>query len=417
MSKKAGVPSAWDDDWELQADKVEAEEKKQPSATKPLSRSIRVGTGGPTDSSIAAAAEAAPQLTRAERLAKHEEENRRLWNSADNPEEFHFLTMGAAPGGGALLNTYSSGSSGPALLASASAFRPPMTLLSRKPAPRALMRRDPVTGIEQLMIHDDAAEAEAEAAAAAARNQETPDQIRQRLQRERDVKQRKYDEARAKIFGEPLPAGGGSSSNNNSNNNTLLPGLSLPSSRQSSPVPRSSTEISSSPHPQQPQQQQQQQQSNGQSVHHNNSYNGRGRGRGRGQSGSNRGDRAQYDNGSRRQFQPNQQQYSSNSPSQASTPTPQSPSQQADFSQSGSRVLYDPNYSPKPQRRHQNGGGQHRYQASGTGSASGSDASGSPFPSRTATPREEDFVVRAPRGPDGSGRGGFGFARRGLKSG
>ncbi|CAK7272295.1 hypothetical protein SEPCBS57363_005058 [Sporothrix epigloea] len=397
MSRNTGVPNAWDDDWELQADKAEAEEKKQPSAKSLLSRGTGAGTGG-----ILRTTEAASQLTRAERLAKHEEENRRIWNSADNPEEFHFLTMGAAPGGGALLNTHSTSSSGPALLASATAFRPQMTLLSRKPAPRALMRRDPVTGIEKLTLHDDAAEAEAEAAAAAARNQETPEQIRQRLQRERDAKQRKYDEARAKIFGEPLPSSSASSS-------IVSPGPSLPSSRQASPGPRSNTEAATSPQPQQ-------QQSGGQCTHYNN---GRGRGRGRGQGGIYRGDRSQYDNSSRRQYQTQQHSFPT-SPAQPSTPTPQSPSQLADVTFTASRALYDPNYSPKPQsqqRRQQNGGGQHRYQASGAGSASGSDASGSPFPSQTGTPREEDFVVRAPRGPDGSGRGGFGFTRRGLKSG
>ena len=351
-------------------------------------------------------------LSLSQRLLKSALSMSKSDSGSDNPEEFHFLTMGAAPGGGALLNTYSTGSSGPALLASATAFRPQMTLLSRKPAPRALMRRDPVTGIEKLMLHDDAAEAEAEAAAAAARNQETPEQIRQRLQRDRDAKQRKYDEARAKIFGEPLPSSGASS-------NIILPGPSLPSSRQASPGPCSNTGATTSPQPQQ----QQQQQSAGHCTLHNSNYNnGRGRGRGRGQGGNYRGDRTQHENNSRRQYQ-TQQQYFPTSTAQPSSPTPQSPSQQADFTNTTSRALYDPNYSPKPQsqqsqqRRQQNGGGQHRYQASGAGSTSGSDAPGSPFPSRTGTPREEDFVVRAPRGPDGSGRGGFGFTRRGLKSG
>ncbi len=32
---------------------------------------------------------------------------------------------------------------------------------------------------------------------------------------------------------------------------------------------------------------------------------------------------------------------------------------------------------------------------------------------RSTTPRQDEQPVRAPRGPDGSGRGGFGFSRRG----
>lgn len=64
-------------------------------------------------------------------------------------------------------------------------------------------------------------------------------------------------------------------------------------------------------------------------------------------------------------------------------------------SQSGTKELFDPDYSPKPgvtiQKR--NGGAR----------------------SGQSTPKTEDHVIRAPKGPDGSGRGGFGFANRGGK--
>ncbi len=52
---------------------------------------------------------------------------------------------------------------------------------------------------------------------------------------------------------------------------------------------------------------------------------------------------------------------------------------------SGSRELFDPNYTSKP---------------------------GFKQSSRSGTLREDDQVIRAPRGPDGNGRGGFNFARR-----
>ena len=67
-------------------------------------------------------------------------------------------------------------------------------------------------------------------------------------------------------------------------------------------------------------------------------------------------------------------------------------------SQSGTRELYDPNYTPKP--------------GSLTTPRRGQEASSL---GRSA-PREEQ-IIRAPRGPDGSGSGGFGFARRGGKEG
>jgi hypothetical protein len=57
MSKKHAVPDAWDDDWESQADKAE---------------------------SVAEVAKVEEQVkvTKAERLAKHAETNRKIWESA-----------------------------------------------------------------------------------------------------------------------------------------------------------------------------------------------------------------------------------------------------------------------------------------------------------------------------------------------
>jgi len=67
-------------------------------------------------------------------------------------------------------------------------------------------------------------------------------------------------------------------------------------------------------------------------------------------------------------------------------------------SQSATRELFDPNYTPKP--------GSVTLQKRGTETSSG----------RT-TPRGDEQIIRAPKGPDGSGRGGFGFANRGGKVG
>lgn len=67
--------------------------------------------------------------------------------------------------------------------------------------------------------------------------------------------------------------------------------------------------------------------------------------------------------------------------------------------QPSSGKLYDPNSSPRPD----------------TASRRGPDTEA---PARISTPKDETPVrapIRAPRGPDGSGRGGFGFAKRGDK--
>jgi hypothetical protein len=57
MGKKTAVPDAWDDDWESQADKAD-------------------------DAATAEAAEEQVEISKAERLAKHAESNKQLWESA-----------------------------------------------------------------------------------------------------------------------------------------------------------------------------------------------------------------------------------------------------------------------------------------------------------------------------------------------
>jgi hypothetical protein len=57
MSKKAPVPDAWDDDWEAQADQVDAEAQ-------------------------AREAEEQVKITKAERLKKHAETNKKIWEKA-----------------------------------------------------------------------------------------------------------------------------------------------------------------------------------------------------------------------------------------------------------------------------------------------------------------------------------------------
>lgn len=132
----------------------------------------------------------------------------------------------------------------------------------------------------------------------------TPDEIRAKTQRERGEKQRRYDEARARILG----SGSGSSTPGN----ITPPG----------------GEIT------------------------------RGKGRGRGGNGGLGG------------------------ASDVRRPD----------SRSGTKELYDPNYSPKPVTLQKRNAEQSR--------------------SGRSTPKEDDQIIRAPKGPNASGKG-FGFAKRG----
>ncbi|KAK4681627.1 hypothetical protein QC764_109050 [Podospora pseudoanserina] len=290
MSKnRTPIPDAWDDDWAPQADRL----SKTPAEPSPPSPPPPP----------------AP-LSKAERRAKHLEEQRRLWESAEAPEPTPYLPI-----------------TNPIPLSTP--FKPPIQLLSRRPIPQKTLVRDPATGLEQLTITqpDDFDDEDPDTAA---QKPETPQERKERQRRELEEKQRRYQEQRAKIFGDSNPSSGQSS-----------PGTVTP--------PQAGNDGRGGGH------------------------RGRGGGgRGRGREGNGRGS----NNGRNTNRQPQQQ-------------TTEPPS----------RELFDAEYSPKPPNRR--GGGP----------------SSSQQPSRSHTPREEDQITRQPRGPDGSGRGGFGFAKRGATNG
>ncbi|KAB8291146.1 hypothetical protein EYC80_009834 [Monilinia laxa] len=277
MSKKAAIPSAWDDDWESQADAYES--------TPPAKGAV----------------EEEPKISKAERLAKHAETNKKIWESAETPgglsAQFPFLLPPniAKP------------------VPLATPYKAPLTLLSRKPAPRTITKTDPRTG-KKITVE---AEEEEEVVVAGP----SAEELREKAQREREEKQRKYDEARARILG--------TSASPRSNSGNGRGGSGGNSPRNGTPP-----------------------------------LYDKGRGRGRG-------------NDSRR------------------------PENRAD-GRTGQKELFDPNYTPKP-------GSITTQKAtrSGEGSRSGSGTS-------TPTLRESDQVIRAPRGPDATGKG-FGFANRGGK--
>ncbi|KAI1400317.1 hypothetical protein F4819DRAFT_378954 [Hypoxylon fuscum] len=276
------VPDAWeDDDWEVQADKADEPELQQPQ------------------SQSQSQPQPQPTLSKAERMAQHAESNRKLWESAEAPAEtFHYLAARSDP-------------------PLATGFKPAVKVLSRKPAQQQ--------GTGGGGADDD--EDEAKKAP-----QLTPEEIVAKQQREREERQRRYDEARAKIFG----------TNSNPSSGASTPGAVTP--------PRSAD--------------------------------GRGpRGRGRGGRGGGVG----VGGGGHRHNESRGERDRDSS----HTPRP--------GSQSGGRELYDPNYALKPSLQLERRGNSN-------------DRRSTPNPNS----REEDQVIRAPRGPDGSGRGGFGFAKRGA---
>ncbi|ROW16145.1 hypothetical protein VPNG_01782 [Cytospora leucostoma] len=267
------VPDAWEDDWETQADKADQD------------------GGAPIHE---------PPKTKAERLAEHRELNRQIWEAAETPSEPMFV---AATSNVPLTQP----------------FKPQMKLLSRKPPPKTVKTKDPVTGIEKLTIQDDGDDDDEEKPP-----QPTPEEIRERQQRDLEEKQRKYEEARAKIFGES--ASGLSSG-------ASTPGTTTPPAEGS-----------------------------------RGGYRGRGRGRG-GRGG--RGGQRSTENYNRSESQDRR-------PGNNSSPF---------------RELFDPEAASRSGSRPQRGGGT------------------------SSPPRGPEQAIRSPRGPDNSGRGGFGFARRGAGEG
>ncbi|PTB79505.1 hypothetical protein M440DRAFT_1419862 [Trichoderma longibrachiatum ATCC 18648] len=299
MSRSGGIPNAWDDDWESLADR-ERKIAKEPQVAPQ------------------------PSMSRQERLQQHAEANRKLWESADSPETlYHVEASGGVP-----------------LTAS---FKPQVKVLSRKPV---VAKRNPSAAGGASLGGDD----EDDDLRSGQQAPMTPEEIRAKQKRDREEKQRRYDEARAKIFGESAPSSRGSSPGGAGG--TVTP-------------PRTE---------------------------------GRGayRGRVRGRGGNFGGGGGGYHGGN------NNNNHSSNYNSVSNTDiSGQEFEPRRTTNQSGPRrELFDPNSSQKPDSSRRGGR-----------DGSGSDTSSM----RGQQSRDEQQAIRAPRGPDGSGRGGFGFARRGTR--
>ncbi|KAF2120589.1 hypothetical protein BDV96DRAFT_641255 [Lophiotrema nucula] len=158
MSNKGPLPDAWDDDWENQiSEPVVAPE--QPQATKKLSK--------------------------AERRAQHAEFNRQLWETAEKPPE-PMIFLQARDN-----------------VPLQPSFKPGVTLLSRKPpAPQVLSRNGATTGMAGLKLDDDDDSEEERRK----QNEAAFEERKTRAAKERTEKERRYAEARERLFGSPAPA-------------------------------------------------------------------------------------------------------------------------------------------------------------------------------------------------------------------
>ncbi|KAL8931836.1 MAG: hypothetical protein Q9211_006705 [Gyalolechia sp. 1 TL-2023] len=251
------VPDAWDDDW---VEKADAPASVSESASKPA------------------------KLSKAERRAKQAEFNRQLWEDAEAQNQNYFLTSRTE-------------------VPLKSEFKPAMKVLSRKPA---TAKTD--LGVGQLSLDNDDPDEDEDGAKERVL---TAEERQLKAQQERGEKQKKYEEARQRLFGV------GNSSTQKSSGNTTPP-------RQ-----RTTGEF-------------------------------RGMSKSRG--------------------------------------TPDGRHLVPSGSGGGPpRQLYDPNHKTNSESTHS----QMKDKT--------------PTPSGRSTPIEQQ-PIRPPRGPDGSGRGGFGFAPRGGKA-
>ncbi|KAJ5762225.1 uncharacterized protein N7511_005607 [Penicillium nucicola] len=275
MSANPGnVPDAWEDSWENQVDTLDS-------------------TSTPPEKKVSS------KVTKAQRRAQQAEFNRQLWAEADTPETFHFAEARAE-------------------VPLKQDFKPAVTLLSRKP--QLVTRQNSsggvrlaAAGLNQLGLDDDDSDDEIKPA------EPTPEERHAIALRNREEKQRKYEEVRERLFGSSSATVSGNSS----------PGSTTP--------PRQ-----------------------------NHTSEGRGRGKGRGVGGGSRDLREKRDSSS--------------------------------ASSKSSRHLYDPSSPGKSNAPFSRGGGRPQVERSGSD-----------------TPPQQP--VRAPRGPDASGRGGFKFGNRGSRTG
>ncbi|KNG88974.1 hypothetical protein ANOM_002224 [Aspergillus nomiae NRRL 13137] len=171
MSAKssAETPDAWEDDWERRADTL-ASDPTQPPPEKKVSSKV----------------------TKAQRRAQQAEFNRQLWAEAETPQTFHFLE---------------SRSNVPLK----QEFKPAVTLLSRNPHPsrQSSSVNAAAAGLGRLALNGDNNDDSDDDNKPP---EPTPEERHAIALRNREEKQRKYEEVRERLFGSPSGTTSGASS-------------------------------------------------------------------------------------------------------------------------------------------------------------------------------------------------------------
>ncbi|KAK2731562.1 hypothetical protein FQN57_003365 [Myotisia sp. PD_48] len=159
-SKIEAIPDAWDDEWETLADNQES--------------------GSSTPLSAQSEKKVSSRAAKALRRAQHAEFNRQLWADAESnsqPQGFPFLESRSP-------------------VPMKSDYKAPFKVLARKPPPDSSKSSSPSTGFDSIVADEEDSDAE--------RQRLEKLNFEERLakvQREREEKQRKYDEARERLFG------------------------------------------------------------------------------------------------------------------------------------------------------------------------------------------------------------------------
>ncbi|KAJ5183588.1 hypothetical protein N7492_001204 [Penicillium capsulatum] len=168
MSANPQVPDVWEEDWESQADKLG------------------------TDPTIPQEKKVSSKVTKAQRRAQQAEFNRQLWAEAESPQTFHFVETRAE-------------------VPLKQDFKPAVTLLSRRPqiATRQPASVDAATsGVGQLGLDCEDGDSDGDNKPP----EPTPEERQAIALKNREEKQRKYEEVRERLFGSPSATNSGTSS-------------------------------------------------------------------------------------------------------------------------------------------------------------------------------------------------------------
>lgn len=171
MSAKssAETPDAWEEDWERQADTLASDPTPPPPEKKVSSK-----------------------VTKAQRRAQQAEFNRQLWAEAESPQTFHFLESRSD-------------------VPLKQEFKPTVTLLSRNPqtSRQSSSINAAAAGLGRLALNG---ENDEESDDENKRSEPTPEERQAIALRNREEKQRKYEEVRERLFGSPSATTSGASS-------------------------------------------------------------------------------------------------------------------------------------------------------------------------------------------------------------